>query len=190
MEIERRRVVKNGYGVFNLAWQAEHHPEWPRRSREKLTRFASGVREAHDVPVKFRDLGRHGRLGRRQGDVPGGRSAAARAALYLLDSTDPEKLNSIVEDMQKRSGLPPREFWKRTLVVGMAMGMTSYEPVVNLERIAAAYDAAGVDSRANIYYMTLPGSLLDQFASARGYRARARCSSMMRIRRPAGTARR
>ena len=23
------RVTKNGYGVFNLSWQAEQHPEWP-----------------------------------------------------------------------------------------------------------------------------------------------------------------
>ena len=32
------------------------------------------------------------------------------------------------------------------------------------------YDAAGVDSRPNFYYMTFPGSLLDQFAAKRGYR--------------------
>lgn len=52
----------------------------------------------------------------------------------------------------------------------MAMGMTSYEPVVNLEKIAARYDAFRIDSRPNIYYMTLPGSLLDKFAAAREYR--------------------
>ena len=28
MEIEGEHVVKNGYGVFNLAWQAAEHPEW------------------------------------------------------------------------------------------------------------------------------------------------------------------
>jgi hypothetical protein len=32
------------------------------------------------------------------------------------------------------------------------------------------YDAAQVDSRPNFYYMTFPGSLLDQFAAKRGYR--------------------
>ena len=86
--------------------------------------------------------------------------------LYLLDSTDPAKLESILADMKKRSGFSDRDLLRRTLVVGMAMGMTSYEPVVNLQKLAAMYDAAGVDSRPNFYYMTLPGSLLDQFASS------------------------
>jgi hypothetical protein len=52
----------------------------------------------------------------------------------------------------------------------MAMGMTSYEPVVNLEKLAELYDRERVESTSNFLYMTLPGSLLDQFASKRGYR--------------------
>jgi len=55
-------------------------------------------------------------------------------------------------------------------VVGMAMGMTSYEPVVNLTELALLYDRHKVDSTPNFLYMTLPGSLLDQFAKSRGYR--------------------
>jgi hypothetical protein len=51
----------------------------------------------------------------------------------------------------------------------MAMGMTSYEPVLNLQKLSALYDAAGVDSRPNFYYMTFPGALLDQFAAKRRY---------------------
>src|SRR5580698_7069570 len=90
--------------------------------------------------------------------------------LYLLDSTDPVKLESILADMKKRSGMNDADLLRRTLVVGMAMGMTSYEPVVNLRKLAAMYDAAGVDSRPNFYYTTFPGSLLDKFAGARGYR--------------------
>ena len=52
----------------------------------------------------------------------------------------------------------------------MAMGMTSYEPVVNLEKLSQLYDRERLDSKANFLYMTLPGSLLDQFAAKRGYR--------------------
>ncbi len=48
--------------------------------------------------------------------------------------------------------------------------MTSYEPVVNLEKLATLYDSMEIDSRPNFIYMTLPGSLLDQFAGPRGYR--------------------
>ncbi len=29
MEVDAGAVIKNGYGVFDLAWQAEKHPEWP-----------------------------------------------------------------------------------------------------------------------------------------------------------------
>ena len=64
---------------------------------------------------------------------------------YLLDSTDPVKLRSILEEMKKRSALDERQVWERTLVVAMAMGTTSYEPVANLQRIDARYGASGVD---------------------------------------------
>jgi glucose-6-phosphate isomerase len=89
---------------------------------------------------------------------------------YVLDSTDPAKLKSILEDMTRRSRLELAAALERTLVVGMAMGMTSYEPVVNLEKLAVLYDKFKIDSRPNFVYMTLPGSLLDRFASKRGYR--------------------
>ena len=90
--------------------------------------------------------------------------------VYVLDSTDPAKLSAILDDIARRSRLPLGKASKRTLVVGIAMGLPSYDPVVNLEKLAALYDREGVDSRPNFIYMTLPGSLLDQFAAARGYR--------------------
>jgi glucose-6-phosphate isomerase len=62
------------------------------------------------------------------------------------------------------------ESLKGTLVVGMAMGMTSYEPVVNLEKLSALYAKAKIDGRPNFVYMTLPDSLLDQFGQRQGYR--------------------
>ena len=86
---------------------------------------------------------------------------------YALDSTDPAKLKAIVHDMQERSQLPMPELLQATVVVGMAMGMTSYEPVVNLEKIAVLFERNGVDPGPNMLVMTLPGSLLDQFAEAR-----------------------
>ena len=88
---------------------------------------------------------------------------------YALDSTDPGKLKAIIHDMQVRSGAQLPEILRGTLVVGMAMGMTSYEPVVNLQKLAKLYDDNGVASEANFLYMTLDGSLLDQFAAPRGY---------------------
>ncbi len=170
MEIQRRRVVKNGYGVFNLAWQAQHHPEWAAMIEKEVADIRARFLEAHHAPVKFVIWSGMG------GSIEDKAMYQAAGLLrrgprwYLLDSTDPEKLDAIVEDIQKRSGLAPCELWKRTLVIAMAMGMTSYEPVANLEKIAAAFDAAGVDSHANICYLALSGSLLDRFASKRGYR--------------------
>jgi hypothetical protein len=89
---------------------------------------------------------------------------------YALDSTDPAKLRCILEDMTRRSGERLPAILRSTLVVGMAMGMTSYEPVVNLERLSDLYAKHGIDGRPNFLYMTLPDSLLDRFARERGYR--------------------
>ncbi len=170
MEIENGRVVKNGYGVFDLAWQAEEHPEWPARISRELDEIREGVRAAHKAPVKFLIWAGMGGSAEDKAMYQAVGLLRRGPRLYLLDSTDPVKLDSILADMRKRSGLSDADLLRRTLVVGMAMGMTSYEPVVNLQKLAAMFDAAGIDSRPNFYYMTLPGSLLDQFAAKRGYR--------------------
>jgi glucose-6-phosphate isomerase len=170
MEIENGRVVKNGYGVFDLPWQAEEHREWPDKITAELDEIRKGIRAAHRVPVKFLIWAGMGGSAEDKAMYQAVGLLRRGPRLYLLDSTDPAKLESILADMKKRSGLQGKDLLRRTLVVGMAMGMTSYEPVVNLQKLAAMFDAAGVDSRPNVYYMTFPGSLLDQFASKRGYR--------------------
>ncbi|MCG8650192.1 MAG: hypothetical protein MI861_10175, partial [Pirellulales bacterium] len=48
--------------------------------------------------------------------------------------------------------------------------MTSYEPVVNLEKLDALYRKHGIENRPNFIYMTLPGSILDKFGRERGFR--------------------
>jgi glucose-6-phosphate isomerase len=170
MEIENGRVVKNGYGVFDLPWQAEEHPEWPGKIAAELEEIREGIRAAHYVEAKFLIWAGMGGSAEDKAMYQAAGLLRRGPRLYLLDSTDPAKLESMFLDMKKRSGLKNGELLRRTLVVGMAMGMTSYEPVVNLQKLAALYDAAGVDSRPNFYYMTFPGSLLDQFAAKRGYR--------------------
>jgi hypothetical protein len=86
---------------------------------------------------------------------------------YVLDSTDPAKLKQILEDIAKRSQGSIENALQSTLVVGMAMGMTSFEPVVNLEKLAALYAKYKVESRPHFIYMTLPKSLLDRFGRER-----------------------
>lgn len=164
------RVTKNSYGVLDLPWQAAAHPEWPRRVAEEVMEIRQRIADVHGTKLRFviwagmggsmEDKTAYNAMGLFKGG----------ARFYSLDSTDPEKLKSIIEDMQERSHEPIHRLLPSTLVVGMAMGMTSYEPVVNLEKLAGLYDKFKIDSTPNFIYLTMPGSVLDQFAGPRGYR--------------------
>jgi len=171
MEVDASgRVTKNSYGVFNLSWQAREHSEWAAQVMAEIRELRARIRAVHGQPLRYliwagmggsiEDKSMYQALGLLRRGV----------RFYALDSTDPAKLKYILEDLQNRARLPLAAILRSTLVVGMAMGMTSYEPVVNLEKLAALYDRHKIDSRPNFLYMTLPGSLLDQFAGPRGYR--------------------
>jgi glucose-6-phosphate isomerase len=170
MEIQDGLVVKNGYGVFNLAWQAERHPEWPSMVESELDELRRGIREVHSVPLQYVIWAGMGGSAEDKSMYNAVSLLKRGPRVYVLDSTDPAKLKSILADITRRSRQTLPAALRRTLVVGMAMGMTSYEPVVNLEKLATLYDRHRIDSRPNFVYMTLPGSLLDQFAAKRRYR--------------------
>lgn len=161
-------VQKNSYGLFNLAWQAADHPEWPGLVMQELTALKKRIRDAHGTPLKFVIWAGMGGSAEDKSMYNAVGLLRRAPKVYVLDSTDPAKLKYILESMTARGG-SLKEALKATLVVGMAMGMTSFEPVVNLRKIAALYEKLGVDSRPNIVYMTLPNSLLDQFGRAQGY---------------------
>ena len=164
------RVTKNSYGVFHLSWKARRHPEWASQVMSEVDEIKRGIRSRHGKKLRFviwagmggsaEDKTMYNAVGLLKGGP----------RLYVLDSTDPAKLKAILADMQKRSGLSEADALRSTLVVGMAMGMTSYEPVVNLEKIWNLFEKYKIDSKPNFIYMTLPGSILDQFAGPRGYR--------------------
>jgi glucose-6-phosphate isomerase len=171
MEISPRgKVTKNGYGLFHLSWLAQTHPEWPALLETELDEIRARIRQAHGVGLRFlvwagmggsaEDKAMYGAMG----------LLSHGPKCYVLDSTDPAKLKAILEDMTHRAGGSLGKALRSTLFVGMAMGMTSYEPVVNLEKISLLFDRLGLDSRSNLIYLTLRGSLLDQFARKRGYR--------------------
>ncbi len=164
------RVTKNSYGVFNLSWQAQGHHEWIERIAAEIEEICAAIRATHGVELRYLIWAGMG------GSIEDKSMYQAVGLLkkgprfYALDSTDPAKLKHILADMQGRSKRPLGAILRSTLVVGMAMGMTSYEPVVNLEKLSTLYAKHGVESRPNFLYLTLPGSLLDQFAGPRGYR--------------------
>jgi glucose-6-phosphate isomerase len=171
MELDgNNRVTKNSYGVFNLVWQAQEHPEWPGVIAHEVAELKKNIRHAHGVPLKWliwagmggsaEDKSMYNALGLlRRGP-----------RVFVLDSTDPAKLKGILDEIETRSGLPLSQALKGTLVVGMALGMTSYEPVINLEKLRTLYEKYKIDSQSNFVYMTLPGSLLDQFGKKGSYR--------------------
>lgn len=164
------RITKYSYGLFDLSWQAQQHPEWPQKIAGEVQEIQRRIKETHRTPLRFliwvgmggsaEDKSMYNAVGLLRRGV----------RCYVLDSTDPAKLKFILADIRRRYGLSTPETLRSTLVVGMAMGMTSYEPVVNLQKLAALYGRHKIDSRPNFIYMTLPNSLLDQFAKARGYR--------------------
>lgn len=163
-------ITKNSFGVLNLSWQAGEHPEWAAMIDDEVKEVRARIKEAHGVNLRF--LIWAGMGGSVEDKTAYNLCGLLKRApkVYSLDSTDPSKLRAILEDMVARTEEPLAELLKSTLVVGMALGMTSYEPVVNLEKLSALYAKYKIDGRANFCYITLTGSLLDQFASKQGYR--------------------
>lgn len=164
------KVTKNSYGLFHLAWLAEQHPEWPAQIAAELDEIRAAILAAHKKKLKFLIWAGMGGSAEDKSMYQAAGLLAKGPRCYVLDSTDPGKLKAILADIASRSNGSLKAGLAATLVVGQALGMTSYEPVVNLEKLSRLYENLGIDSRANFIYMTLPGSLLDQFAGPRGYR--------------------
>ncbi len=162
-------ITKCSLGIYDLAWQAPEHPEWAAQIKAETDGIRQRLEQAQDAPLRFIVWVGMGGSIEDKTLYNAAHLLKAGPRLYSLDSTDPGKLRAIVEDMQRRSGEPLAALLKSTLVVGMAMGMTSYEPVVNLQRLADLFERNQVDARANFIYMTLPNSVLDQFAGPRGF---------------------
>ena len=169
-ELDGGRVTKCSIGIYDLPWKAAGHQEWAAEIKAETDAVRARLEEVQGVPLRFIIWAGMGgsvedkTLYHAAGMLRGG------PRLYSLDSTDPAKLKAIVEDMQRRTGEGIGALLKSTLVIGMAMGMTSYEPVVNLERLAALFDTYQLDATPNFLYMTLSGSVLDRFAEPRGFR--------------------
>ncbi len=163
------KVTKNSYGVFHLSWLAEENLEWPAKIASEVADIKDRIQKAHGVPLRF--LIWAGMGGSAEDKTLYHKAGLLKKGpkLYVLDSTDPAKLKNILADITASSGLSIKEALKSTLVIAMALGMTSYEPVVNLEMLTALYDKYKIDAKPNFLYMTLPGSILDQFAGPRGY---------------------
>jgi glucose-6-phosphate isomerase len=162
------KVMKNSYGVLNLAWKAARNPEWADQIGRETAEIRRRIEQAHGARLRYIVWAGMGGSVEDKSMYNAAGLIKSNPRCYALDSTDPAKLKCILEDMT-RTGRPLPDALRSTLVVGMAMGMTSYEPLVNLEKLSNLYAKYGVDARPNFLYMTLPDSLLDRFARERGY---------------------
>lgn len=101
-----------------------------------------------------------------------------QVTIYPLDSTDPAALNGIVRKIAaaRNLALPTgeessnptflRALLNDVMMVGVAMGMTSEEPITHLEWFTDLLKQAGLRPAEHLLVMTLPGSYLDRFANA------------------------
>ena len=99
-----------------------------------------------------------------------GASASGQVTIHPLDSTDPAALNEIVRLLAAGKGLPlpiagvsPTPAYLKSLLgdvmmVGVAMGMTSEEPITHLAWFTDLLEQAGMPPSEHLLVMTLPGS--------------------------------
>jgi len=101
-----------------------------------------------------------------------------QVSIYPLDSTDPAALNAIVRKIAEAKNLTVptgeeasnptflRALLNDVMMVGVAMGMTSEEPITHLEWFTDLLKQAGIRPAEHLLVMTLPDSYLDRFANA------------------------
>ena len=167
---KRGRVTKNSYGVLHLPWQAQHNPGWAQMIRDEVEEIRRAIKQAHGVALKYLIWAGMGGSAEDKAFYLSAGLLRPHVRVYLLDSTDPAKLRAILDHVETIDKQPLAKALRKCLVVGMAMGMTSYEPVLNLEKLDELYGKLKIPNQSNFIYMTLPGSVLDRFASSRGFR--------------------
>ena len=92
MEIDSAgRVTKNSYGVFNLSWQSERHPEWPSLIESEVSQIRSAIREQHGVPLRFLIWAGMGGSAEDKAMYLAMGLLKGSPRCYVLDSTDPAK---------------------------------------------------------------------------------------------------
>jgi glucose-6-phosphate isomerase len=163
-------VTKNGYGVLHLPWLAERDGDWARRVGQEIAEIRGNIQQQHGAPLKYLIWAGMGGSAEDKVFYQAAGLLSNKVRVYVLDSTDPAKLRAILNHIETIDKQPLKQALAKCLVAGMAMGMTSYEPVVNLEKLDALYAKLKIPAAHNFLCMTLPGSILDRFAVERGYR--------------------
>ncbi len=165
-------VIYNSYGPFRLSWQTAQHAVWTAALAAEAERLRREIREANKVSLRFVFWAGGGCAVEDKHVYHAAGLLRRGPRSYVLDSTDPAKLKSILDDIEKRHGLAAAAVLRSTAVVGIAVDRVCPESLINIERLAALYEKYGIDSRRNFLLIALPGSQLDRFGRERGYTVR------------------
>jgi glucose-6-phosphate isomerase len=79
--------------------------------------------------------------------------------IHPLDSADPAALNAITNGLAG---------FEDTMMIAVALGMTSEEPISHLDWFSGVLRDAGLDPRSHQVVMALPDSYLDRYAQEQG----------------------
>jgi hypothetical protein len=90
------RVTKNAYGVLNLSWQAERHPEWADMVQHELAEIKQRIRDVHGKPLRFLIWTGMGGSAEDKSMYNAVGLLKRGPKVYVLDSTDPAKLKNIL----------------------------------------------------------------------------------------------
>jgi hypothetical protein len=110
---------------------------------------------------------------------------AGALTVHPLDSTDPTALDQLVRHLADAKGLAPLDTtdtadgarWRAQLIralfadvvmVGVAMGRTSEEPISHLEWFASLLREGELDAAEHMLVMSIPDSYLEHYAKAHG----------------------
>ena len=142
-----------------VAWALDHPA-----SIERVERLAESIRSRFDHVIWS---GMGGSVQAVHALIGVGVFDGAPVSVHPLDSTDPAALNRILREIAGDGDMAGA--LRRTLMVGVSMGMTSEEPITHLRWFDGLLHAHGVETPAeHMVVMTLPGSYLDRFAAERG----------------------
>jgi glucose-6-phosphate isomerase len=99
-------------------------------------------------------------------------TATRRRSIFVLDSTDREALGGVLAQISE--GRPEALGFAlvKTIVIGVSLGMTSEEPVINMTALDAIFEASGMsvqDRGAHFWGMTLEGSTVHEFLKVKGW---------------------
>ncbi len=106
--------------------------------------------------------------------------------IHPLDSTDPAALNALLDELARAHGMSLPEWsssaaeapvdasdpalchrlFADVAMVGVAMGMTSEEPISHLEWFAGLLEQGGLALSDHLLVMSIPGSYLEHYASS------------------------